>query len=629
VRKLSIGAQEMLKLFCVIPEPIDTPVALGLSSVNEERLAECEQHGLLECGPVIVEFRHDLIRRAVEASMTSSERLGKNRMALEVLPKDTHPCLLVHCAVEVDDIDTLIDVAPRSARYAVSMGSRKQAAADFRELGPYLDRYSPEELGPLLDEWASLEFLIDDIPQALRLNSLAREHYRETGDRGAESRALSRTAHCYEFAGQRRKAERVAQEAVDVLGVDADGPELAAALEVNAYLQMMTSNVSAVPGLVERTIRVAGPDIDESVLVRSISHRGMAANITSYPSGHASLDEARARAEGSGLWYEEGRALLMQAWCAAEFRDLVVARDCAQRAVASARLHDVPSLEASAKAMLARVLELGGQWNEAADLARELADAAVISRMVALPVLGAIEARRGRASATVVLAEAREMAATADEFQRLAPAAIASAEYRWITRDAIVLGADLVALMHKGLSLGLTWSAGSLARWAWELGELAEPPAGVAEPYRRLISGDHAAAAAAFEARGMPYEQALALAHGGRADQLAALEMLEELGATAVAARVRQSLRAQGVSVPRGKGRHTRRHVAGLTARQDEVLRLLDEGLSNTQIADRLFVSPRTVENHVAAVLDKLDVTGRDEAVAAARAHGLLAVNRI
>ena len=89
----------------------------------------------------------------------------------------------------------------------------------------------------------------------------------------------------------------------------------------------MTSNVSAVPGLVERTIRVAGPDIDDSVLIRSISHRGMAANITSYPSGHASLREARARAEDSGLWYEEARALLMQAWCAAEFRDLAVARD--------------------------------------------------------------------------------------------------------------------------------------------------------------------------------------------------------------------------------------------------------------------------------------------------------------
>ena len=76
--------------------------------------------------------------------------------------------------------------------------------------------------------------------------------------------------------------------------------------------------------------------------------------------------------------------------------------------------------------------------------------------------------------------------------------------------------------------------------------------------------------------------------------------------------------------MPRGKGRDTRRHASGLTARQAEVLQLLDEDLSNTEIADRLFVSPRTVENHVSAVLDKLDVSTREEAVSRARTEGLL-----
>ena len=67
-----------------------------------------------------------------------------------------------------------------------------------------------------------------------------------------------------------------------------------------------------------------------------------------------------------------------------------------------------------------------------------------------------------------------------------------------------------------------------------------------------------------------------------------------------------------------------RRHAAGLTARQAEVLDLLAEELSNIEIADRLFLSPRTVENHVAAILDKLDTGTRSEAVARARSEGLL-----
>lgn len=66
-------------------------------------------------------------------------------------------------------------------------------------------------------------------------------------------------------------------------------------------------------------------------------------------------------------------------------------------------------------------------------------------------------------------------------------------------------------------------------------------------------------------------------------------------------------------------------HAAGLTARQAEVLGLLAEGMTNSEIADELFVSHRTVENHVSAVLMKLDVATREAAVSAARERGMLA----
>ena len=64
--------------------------------------------------------------------------------------------------------------------------------------------------------------------------------------------------------------------------------------------------------------------------------------------------------------------------------------------------------------------------------------------------------------------------------------------------------------------------------------------------------------------------------------------------------------------------------MAGLTARQAEILELLNDGLSNIEIADRLFLSPRTVENHVGAVLSKLDASTRDEVVSVARKMGIV-----
>ncbi len=622
--KLSIGAQEMLKTLSVIPEPIPRSDALRLTGADESRLDECERRGLLEVRDGFVGFRHDLIRRVIESALTGSERLAKHRMVLDTLPEETHPCLLIHCAVEANDTDRLLDLAPRSARYAAAMGSHIQAVEDFRELRPHLDRLAPEALGPLLDEWAREELLVDNVAGAIDLAGAAIEHYRALGDRSAESGALARAAHYAENAGQRDRAEGLARQAVEVLGTDPDGSDLARALEVNAYLQTMAGNVDAVPDLVDRALEAAGPDGDPRIVIRSLNHRGIVANISNYPDGRASLDEAWRRAEAAGQWYEESRALFNQAWAAAEFRDLPIASDYAQRAIVSAARHELPTLESYAEAMYARVLELEGDWTKAEDLATDLLSSMALSQMVALPILGGIAVRRGRDTARSMLTRAWEMAVLAGENQRMAPAAIALAEHAWILGDADVPVADFRRVMNAELDKGFQWSPGSIAFWLWKLGEFSQAPDGIAEPYRLVMEGGSAEAAAIWEAKGIPYERALALMHGDHTAQLEALDVFETLGATAVAAKLRKALRDQGLTVPRGKGRKTRDHAAGLTARQAEVLELLAEGLTNTEAADRLFVSHRTVENHVAAILMKLDVATRDAAVEVARDRGLL-----
>jgi len=60
-----------------------------------------------------------------------------------------------------------------------------------------------------------------------------------------------------------------------------------------------------------------------------------------------------------------------------------------------------------------------------------------------------------------------------------------------------------------------------------------------------------------------------------------------------------------------------------LTERERAVLALMVEGLNNTQIAGRLFVSPSTIKSHVSHILSKLGVASRTEAVALAMRHGL------
>jgi DNA-binding CsgD family transcriptional regulator len=392
------------------------------------------------------------------------------------------------------------------------------------------------------------------------------------------------------------------------------------------YLRAMVGDVEAVPDLEARTLAAGGGSIDPVIRVRSLNHQGVAANMGAYPSGDASLDAARTEAAAAGLWDEESRALLNQAWAANENLDVVAGADHAQRAMAIAARHELLSMEASARVQFAKSLELRGDWDEALDQLNERPDPTPIRQMVALPIQGSIDARRGRASAAATLAEAWSLAHAAREFQRLAPAGIALAEHAWIDGAEGVPVDELLAIAGAGRAQGYTWSPGRICFWLWQLGRIEEPLAGIAAPYALAMRGDVTRAAALLAGRGVPYERAMVLAHGEAGERQEALDNLYVLGATAVAGRVRRVLRAQGVVLTRGRSRATRRHAAGLTPRQQEVLALLREGLSDQAIADRLFISPRTAEHHVAAVLDKLDVATRDAAVARADAEGLLTV---
>jgi DNA-binding NarL/FixJ family response regulator len=60
-----------------------------------------------------------------------------------------------------------------------------------------------------------------------------------------------------------------------------------------------------------------------------------------------------------------------------------------------------------------------------------------------------------------------------------------------------------------------------------------------------------------------------------------------------------------------------------LTAREHEVLDLIARGLSNTEISRRLFISPKTVRNHISNIFTKLRVADRAEAIVRAREAGL------
>ncbi|HEU4355875.1 MAG TPA: helix-turn-helix transcriptional regulator, partial [Actinomycetota bacterium] len=101
------------------------------------------------------------------------------------------------------------------------------------------------------------------------------------------------------------------------------------------------------------------------------------------------------------------------------------------------------------------------------------------------------------------------------------------------------------------------------------------------------------------------------------AEARAALEGLENLGAVREADRAAALVRALG-----GPARTGPKALGLLTRREREILWLLGEGLSNAEIAARLFISTKTAEHHVGNILAKLHVRTRTEAAALALRSG-------
>jgi DNA-binding CsgD family transcriptional regulator len=158
------------------------------------------------------------------------------------------------------------------------------------------------------------------------------------------------------------------------------------------------------------------------------------------------------------------------------------------------------------------------------------------------------------------------------------------------------------------------------------IGDHRAPPRWLTGPFAHYLRGRFADAADAWSALGCPYERAWSLGgDGSEAGLRSAFEALERLGMPAAAAQVADRLRLIGARrIPRGRRAATRANAAGLTTREVEVLGLISQGLKNAEIGRRLFISSKTVDHHVSAILGKIGVDDRTEAARWFREHGAL-----
>ncbi|MEU0408261.1 AAA family ATPase [Streptomyces griseorubiginosus] len=614
-----------------LPPGVPVPTAVGPHGPlpgGVAVLAAAEQRGLLAVTPERVAFRHELIRRAVADSLPAARRIELNRAVLAALVArpGSDAARIVHHAAQAGDQDAIARYGPDAAREASSAGAHREAAAHLRLVLRGRGRYPPSELADLLERYAVETYTLADSAAAVAAQREAVALRRGLGDTlalGADLRWLSRI---HWWAGNADQAQEAAREAVAVLEHAGDDRLLALAVSNTAQLRMLSERYAEAVEHGERAITLARKAGDPAILSHALNNVGTARWRSGDPGGRAQLEESLDVALSAGEVEHACRSYANIIWTLLDNLQydeadtfLPPAMELADRAEHLGFLNYL-HVELAMRRLAA------ADWGDAEKQAEYGMHDFVPARCPALTVLARVRTRCGRPGADELLDEAREIAVGTKELQRTGPVAVARAEAAWLRGDmrAVIEAAAPVHAQASRLP-GAPYRA-ELGYWLTKAGH-PPPPDDSDHPYALQARGQWRRAATVWEAVGCPYEHAAALAESpDPADKLTALAAFDALGAEPAARLLRVELRRLGVRrIPRGPLAATRENPAGLTERQLQVMRLLAEGLTNAEIAARLVVSVRTVDNHVRAVLDKLGAPSRRRAAVRAAELGLLA----
>ncbi|WP_218577161.1 ATP-binding protein [Phytohabitans rumicis] len=626
VHRLDRSTQDALEQLAAVPSALDRWLVDALVPDGLGELAAAEQRGLLGVTPDRVAFRHELTRRAVLDSVPAARRVELHARVLAALVERGEPDLsrLMHHAAEAGDVEAIARYGPDAARDAAQAGAHREAIAHYRLVLRQRDRFPPAERADLLRAYAVEMYTAGVAPDAVAVQRAAVELRRELGDPGALGADLRWLSRMHWWAGDRASAEAAATEAIAVLEAAGDDRALALALSNQSQLDMLANRTDQSIALGERAVALATSVGDAAILAHALTNIGTARWNDGDPAGRAAIERALRIALDAGEHEHAIRAYANIIWTLLDFYQLAEAEPYMTAALPLAERAEHIGFLSYLHVSRGR-LELGrGEWEAAERSAEAGVGAHLPAVCAALTVQGTARVRRGQPGGDELLARAWELAVRMDELQRLGPVAAARAEAAWLTGDHAAARAIAGPVYDDARRLGNVAWAAELGFWLTVAGQPV-PPLSSDHPYAVQAAGRWREAAQWWGAAGCPYERALALsASDGAADLLDAVAELDRLGAEPLARIVRGRLRDLGVSrVPRGPVEATRTNPAGLTSRQVEVVRLLGAGLTNTEIAERLVVSPRTVDAHVAAVLGKLGAHTRQEAAARAAELGI------
>ena len=622
--RLSPGTRRAVETAAVMGARVDLPL---LSSAGED-LDECLATAILVADASGVRFRHELVRMAVEAAIPPYRQTELHVRLLAALEErgGADPAVLAHHAEGAQDEKAVLRHAPEAARRSAALGAHREAAAQYERALRFASERDRPGVAALQEGVAGEYALLDRWEEAEAALRVALDLRRQLGDDLSTAEDLRLLSRALWRLCRGQELRQAAKEAVRILAARPPGRELAWA---HAQLGACYGNA----GLVDESLEEFGKarELGEllhqpDVLVYCLYCRGYG-RVDRGRDGTALMEQAMRLARDASLQESVGHVYTGLVEGAVRLNMFAEAERYYTAGMAYCEERELGVYSLCLQGWWAVGLSLLARWREAADIGAQMLGRHGISpvnRLNPLRVLGAIRGRRGEAGAWDLLDEVLALTESLGEPLWIVSVRATRAELRWLADQPDLAIEEARAGYEAGLGRTDPWLFGSVATWLFRLGQPADI-SGLPEPYALEAAGDWLAAAAAWERLGRPYDAALVrLCSRDEAALRQALAALDDLGARAAAAAARKRMKTLGITaIPRGPRPATRSAPGGLTAREQEVLALLSEGLPDREISQRLFISERTVHHHVSAVLAKIGVSSRTAAAREAARLGL------
>lgn len=626
------ATRELAELVSISPGKSEAWLLELVLGPRQAAIDEGGARGLLEVQTDSVCFRHELARLAVYNTIAPEPlRTMHERVLRALVEHGADLTRLVHHAKLADNAAVVLEYAPLAAKEAARLGAHREAAAHFSAALRHSASLAPAVQAELFENHAKECSVANQTREAITSAMAAATSWRQVGNIEAQSRVLSFLAQEYRTVGDKARADDCVATAITLLEAFPPSANLAVAYCARALLAVSRGWDREALDFGRRALAIAHECGDPAAESYALANIGAALLGAGDRAGYEPLERSLALALEHNLEQSAALAYRSLLFYAVLLHDFARAEELFRDGVAHCEKRGIFSHSAYMRAYYTPCELERGEWTEAARMATELLHSAEVTgvqqRVTILVTLALVRLRRADPGADELLDQAFELALPTGELNRIGRATAARAEQAWYRGDLDRVARETAIGLEHVRGHTAPWIHGELLFWQSRAHPVDSIAGGVAEPYRLMLAGEWREAADAWARIGMPYEQALALMDGPEEALREALAILDKLGAGPLAAIIRRRLRELGArSIPRGPHEATRANPFGITARELEVLQLVAQGCTNAQLARRLHRSPKTVDHHVSAILEKLGVRSRAEAVAAAFALGIVEV---